>query len=77
MGVVTQKRLNGETGDASVIEPCHMALGFERNYAHIEKLANLDKVPRPHGFTFSALPIKITGASGAWCRAVAILDDDE
>jgi hypothetical protein len=41
----TQKRLYQETGDASVIEPCHMALGFERNYA--------------------------------WCRAVAILDDDE
>jgi kynurenine formamidase len=77
MPFATQKRLYEETGDASVIEPCHMALGFERNYAHIEKLANLDKVPRPSGFTFSALPIKIKGASGAWCRAVAILDDDE
>ena len=54
-----------------------MALGYERNYAHIEKLANLDQVPRSHGFTFSALPVKITGASGAWCRAVAILDDDD
>src|SRR5215207_8133105 len=77
MPFATQKRPYEETGDASVIEPCHMALGFERNYAHIEKLANLDKVPRPYGFTFSALPIKIKGASGAWCRAVAILDDDE
>jgi kynurenine formamidase len=76
MPFATQKRLYEEHGDASYLEPCHMALGSERNYAHIEKLANLDKVPRPHGFTFSALPVKITGASGAWCRAVAILDDE-
>lgn len=77
MPFATQKRLYEESGDASVIQPCHMALGYERNYAHIEKLANLDQVPRSHGFTFSALPVKITGASGAWCRAVAILDDDD
>jgi kynurenine formamidase len=64
MPFATQKRLYEETGDASAIEPCHIALDFERNYAHIEKLADLDKVPPPYGFTFSALPIKIRGASG-------------
>ena len=77
MPFATQKRLYKETGDASYLEPCHMALGFEREYAHIEKLANLDKVPKPYGFTFSALPVKITGASAAWCRAAAILEDED
>ena len=75
MPFATQKRLYQETGDPSYIEPCHMALGAKHNYLHIEKLANLDKIPQPYGFTFSALPVKIVGASGAWCRAVAIIED--
>ena len=77
MPFVTEKRLYKETHDASHIEPCHMSLGFEHNYAHIEKLANLDKVPRPYGFTFSALPVKIKGASAGWSRAVAIVETEE
>lgn len=71
----TQKRLYAETGDNRHLEPCHWSLGFDSNYAHIEKLANLDKVPVPFGFTFAAFPVKIRAASAGWCRAVAILDD--
>lgn len=70
----TQRRLYQETRDPHVIEPCHWELGYEHNYCHIEKLAHLDRVPRPTDFTFSALPVKVTGASAGWCRAVAILD---
>ena len=39
----------------------------------IEKLANLDSLPRPHGFYVSCLPVKIHRASAAWCRAVALV----
>jgi kynurenine formamidase len=62
-----------ETGDASLIWEGHKA-GREAGYCQIEKLANLDQLP-PTGFTVSCLPVKIRGASGGWCRAVAILDD--
>jgi kynurenine formamidase len=35
---------------------------------------NLDKLP-PTGFKVALFPIKIRRGSGAWCRAVAILED--
>jgi len=50
-------------------------LGMEREYVHLERLANLDKIPRPFGFKVAAFPIKIAGASGSWVRAVAIIED--
>ena len=49
-------------------------LGIEKEYVHIERLANLDKIPRPFGFKVIAFPIKIEGASGGWVRAVAMVD---
>jgi kynurenine formamidase len=69
-----QKKSYAETGDNRFLEPCHWALGYDRNYSHIEKLANLDKVPVAFGFTFAAFPVKIQAASAGWCRAVAILN---
>lgn len=50
-------------------------LGKEREYCHIERLANLDQIPRPYGFKVSVFPIKIEGASAGWVRAVAILEN--
>jgi len=50
-------------------------LGKEREYCHIERMANLDKIPRPFGFKVAVFPINIEGASGGWARAVAILED--
>ena len=47
----------------------------EREYYHIENLINLDQIPEPTGFTFSALPIKLRGATAAPVRAVAIIND--
>lgn len=49
-------------------------LGKEREYCHIERMANLDKIPRPFGFKVAAFPVKIKQAGAAWVRAVAILD---
>jgi len=61
-----------KTGDGRHIWPAHFA-GIEREYCQIEKLANLDRIPRPHGFFVSCLPVKIAGASAGWCRAVALV----
>jgi kynurenine formamidase len=63
------------TGDGRYIWPAHFA-GITRAYCQIEKLANLDQVPRPHGFHVSCLPVKIKGASAGWCRAVAMVPED-
>lgn len=63
-----------QTGDKSVLWGAHYA-GIEKEYCHIEKLANLDKLPQPFGFKVACFPIKLTGGSAGWCRVVAILED--
>jgi kynurenine formamidase len=63
------------TGDGRYIWPAHFA-GIEREYCQIEKLANLDQLPRPHGFHVCCLPVKIRGASAGWCRAVALVPEE-
>ena len=50
-------------------------LGKDMEYCHMERLANLDKIPKPFGFKVAAFPINIEGASGAWVRTVAIIED--
>lgn len=50
----------------------HLA-GKEKEYCHMEKLCNLDKIPAPSGFLVFAFPMKIEEASGGWVRAVAIV----
>jgi kynurenine formamidase len=64
------------TGDGRCIWPAHFA-GVEREYCQIEKLANLDALPVPHGFWVSCLPVKIKGASAGWCRAVALVPEEQ
>ena len=63
-----------ETGDASVIWEAHFA-GIEHGYCHMEKLTNLDKLPRPHGFKVACFPVKIKAASAGWVRPTAIFED--
>lgn len=60
------------TGDGRYIWPSHFA-GITKEYCQIEKLANLDQIPRPHGFWVACLPVKIARASAGWCRAVALV----
>ena len=64
-----------KTKDKSIIWCAHYA-GIEKEYCQIEKLANLDKLPRPYGFKIACFPIKIRGASGAWTRVTAIFEEE-
>ena len=63
-----------KTGDKSIIWGGHFT-GIEREYCHIEKLANLDKLGQPYGFKVACFPIKVTGGSAGWARVVAIFED--
>jgi len=63
------------TGDKNVLWPAHN-VGREKEYLHLERLANLDKIPKPTGFTVVVFPIKIEGASAGWVRAVAIVEKE-
>ncbi len=60
--------------DPRAIWPAHYA-GREREYCQLEKLANLGALP-PTGFTVACFPIRLTGTSAAWVRAVAIMEDE-
>jgi kynurenine formamidase len=62
-----------EKGDPRVVWEAHFA-GIEIGYCHMEKMANLSAIGRPHGFTVCCFPVKIKGASGAWVRPVAIVE---
>jgi cyclase len=64
----------GETGERDVLWPAHFA-GRETEYCQIERLANLDALPTPTGFTVSCFPVKIAGAGAGWSRTVAIVED--
>lgn len=65
-----------DTKDPTVLWAAHY-VGKELEYCQIEKLANLNQLPKPIGFTVIAFPIKIAGASGGWVRAVALLESDD
>jgi kynurenine formamidase len=52
--------------------PLHF-VGRAREHMHLEKLANLGALPRPHGFWFAAFPVKIRNASAGWVRPVALV----
>jgi kynurenine formamidase len=62
-----------QTGDKRELWPSHMH-GRNREYLQIEKLANLETLPQPFGFTLSVFPVKFEGCTAGWCRAVAIID---
>ncbi len=51
--------------------PSHF-YGRKREFIHIERLANLDKLPRAFGFKINCFPVKIKGTGAAWARVVAI-----
>jgi cyclase len=64
-----------ETGDRNVLWPAHLA-GREREYCQIERLANLDELPHPFGFSVSCFPVKIRNSGAGWARAVARVDSE-
>jgi kynurenine formamidase len=63
-----------KTKDKKHLWSAHL-VGREKEYCHIEKLVNLDKIPIPFGFKIACFPINIKGASAGWVRIVAIVED--
>lgn len=59
--------------DKNLLWPAHLA-GRKREFFHIEKLANLEAIPKLFGFKIACFPIKIENASAGWCRVVAIVE---
>jgi kynurenine formamidase len=62
-----------KTKNKGLLWTAHKA-GIKKEYCHIEKLANLDKLPRPFGFQVACFPVKISGGSAGWARVVAIFE---
>ena len=63
-----------EGGAKDVFWAGHFA-GKEKEYCHLENLANLDQLPAPSGFKVAVFPTKLKDCSAGWVRAVAILGD--
>jgi len=61
-----------ETKDPKTFYPAHF-YGRKREFIHIERLANLEKLPG-HGFKVLCFPIRIKNTGAAWARVVALLD---
>lgn len=55
--------------------PIHM-LGREREFAMVEKLGGLGQLP-PTDFLVMCLPISVRGGSGGWCRAAALVPEQD
>lgn len=62
-----------KTHNQSYLWPAHV-LGRKHEYVHIERMCNLDKIPKPYGFKVCCLPIKIENIGASWVRAIAILE---
>jgi kynurenine formamidase len=54
--------------------PAHMVM-LEREYYHLENMANFDALPGPVGFKVSLFPIKWKNTTAAPVRAVAIVEE--
>jgi kynurenine formamidase len=63
-----------QTRNKDILWEGHRA-GINKEYCHIEKLANLDGIPEPTGFDVACFPVKLSGGSAGWCRAVAIIKE--
>ena len=62
-----------EKKDPRSLWPCHF-YGRKKEFIHIERLANLDKLP-DFGFKVICFPVRIRQTGAAWARAVAVLDE--
>ena len=50
-------------------------LGREKEYCQIEKLANLDQLPKPYGFQVMAFPVNLRAASAGGSCVVALIEE--
>jgi kynurenine formamidase len=60
-----------EKRDPKLFYPAHF-YGRKREFIHIERLANLEKLPG-YGFKVICFPVRIKNTGAAWARVVAIL----
>jgi len=60
-----------ETKDTKKLYPAHF-YGRNREFIHIERLANLEKLP-DFGFKVICFPVKIKCTGAAWARVVGII----
>ena len=67
-----QAREARASGRNDVVWAAHY-VGVDREYCHIERLANLDQLP-PTGFTVCAFPLKVKRGSAGPARVVALVD---
>jgi kynurenine formamidase len=67
-----QARQARQTGRNDIFWAAHF-VGTEKEYCHMERLANLDRLPAK-GFTVCAFPLKVAGGSAGPARVVALLD---
>ncbi|MDX6242248.1 MAG: cyclase, partial [Kribbellaceae bacterium] len=42
-----------------------------------ERMTNLTGIGRSTGFTVLCLPVKLAGAGAGWCRAVALIEEQD
>jgi len=73
MPLRAQIKKSKETGDRNLFWAAHR-IGNKKEYSHIEQLTNLKALP-PKGFKVAVFPLKISRASGAPVRAVAIFEE--
>lgn len=59
------------TRNPDYLWPVHF-FGRKKEYAHIERLANLKALPKPYGFKIACFPVKIKDVGAAWARVVAL-----
>lgn len=71
---IKMKEKFDKTGDIDVVWEAHR-VGKEKEFCNIEKMANLEQLP-PFGFKIACFPIPIKGASGGWCRPIAIIEEE-
>lgn len=67
-------RRYAEREDSDELWPAHFA-GRDVEYCQIEKMANLDALPRRTDVPVVTFPIKITDGSAGWVRPVAMVDE--
>lgn len=68
-------RRYAESGDPEELWPAHFA-GRDVEYCQIEKMANLDALPRRTEVPLVTTPVAIEGASAGWVRPVALFEED-
>ena len=66
-------RRYAERGDPGELWPAHVA-GRDVEYCQIEKMANLDALPRRTGVPLVTFPVSIADASAGWVRPVALFE---